>query len=91
MDDKQYWVVEFRFPLLIDKAQTPEEASKKACAAFEKENGLNVSGWFTRVFKYSTDAIGPEEEWFFGPSGVKAYRIDKNHIEHEEIIDGKSR
>jgi hypothetical protein len=84
MEDKDYFVVEFRLAKRIDSAKSPEDAADQACKAFEKEYGIGLSKWFCRVFKYSTEALDPEE-FFFNPAGVKAYNKDSNIKEHEEI------
>lgn len=90
MAEEKFWIVEFRFPMLVNDSDNAEDAAAKAARHFEKEYGVNPSRWFSRVFKYGKDAVGPVEEYFFNPAGVKAYVKDKNHLEHKDIIDGQN-
>lgn len=91
MAEEKFWIVEFRFPQLISEAASADEAASKAARQFEKEYGVNPSKWFARVFKYGKDAVGPVEEHFFNPAGIRSYVKDKNYDEHKEIIDGQNR
>ena len=91
MAEEKFWVIEFRFPILVENVENAEDAALAASKRFEKEYGVNPSRWFARAFRYGKDSIGPIEEYFFNPAGVKAYVKDKNYIEHKEIIDGQNR
>jgi len=91
MAEEKFWVVEFRFPIAVGDVETAEDAALEAAKKFETEYGLNPSRWFARAFRYGKDSVGPVEEYFFNPAGVKAYVKDKNHLEHKDIIDGQDR
>ncbi len=81
----KYYVVEFRFPIQVNKASSVMDASNKAAKMIEKKFGFLPSGWFARVFEYSDETVGPKE-FFCSPGGTKFRPIDKN-IKHEKVAD----
>lgn len=87
MEDKEYFIVEYRFPILVNKAKDPKEACHKAAKICEQEFGFYPSNWFARVFKYlsNSEVIGPESEYFFGPSGTDFRKIDVNLNIHNDL------
>lgn len=87
--DNNYYVVEFRLPFQIDDASSPAEAAAKARRILERDSGLDVSSWFTRVFEYSDDYenVGPVAEYFCNPSGTHFRKIDQNVESHERMVE----
>jgi len=87
-EEKGYFVVEFRLPIAIADASSPEEASMMASKIIEKEYGFYPSAWYTRVFEYGDleDGIGVISEYFANPAGTVFRRIDQNVEKHEEVI-----
>jgi hypothetical protein len=86
MTKQRYHIVEYRMPYEIHEALSVDDAVFKANKIFEQEFGFIPSAWFARVFVYENDEeiVGPTEEWFYNPQGVKARKIDANYVEHEE-------
>ena len=84
---KSYWVVEYRFPVLVQEADDAKEAHNLSAAKLKEQFGINASGWFARIFEYgpSTDVVGPLTEYFFNPSGSHYRAIDKNDEEHGRL------
>ncbi len=83
IEPKEYYIVEFRLPIQINEANSIEDAAEKAVALFEREYNIRLSKWYTRVFRYITDKVGPEE-YFCNPGGVKFRKLTQNHPEHGE-------
>jgi hypothetical protein len=83
-DDKSYWVVEYRLPIVVPEAATPEEAANIAKEQVKKEYNTSVSHWFVRVFEYGAHLteVGPLNEYFANPSGSKFRKLDQNDEEH---------
>jgi len=90
--DEKYYVVEFRIPFEVTNANSPKDAAAKARRIFERDTGLDVSNWFTRVFQYSDEHgdVGPIGEWFANPSGTEFRKVDKNIDEHERLAEDGS-
>lgn len=86
-DDKNYYVVEFRFPVAVN-AVSPEDAALTAGKLIEKELGFFPSAWYARVFEYGDieRGIGIIAEYFANPSGTTFRKVDQNIGQHEEII-----
>lgn len=86
--DKKYYVVEFRFPLAIQEASSPDDAALQARRICEKEYGFFPSNWFTRVFEYGDKekGIGVVGEYFANPTGTTFREVSQNIGKHEEII-----
>lgn len=86
-DDKSYWVVEYRLPIVVSEASSVEEAAEIAKEKAEKEYNIKASNWFVRVFEYgaSLTEVGPLNEYFANPSGSKFRQLDKNDIEHGRL------
>ena len=84
---KSYWVVEYRFPVLVQEADDVKQAHDLAAIKLKSEFGINASGWFARVFEYgpSTEVVGPLREYFFNPAGSHFRQIDKNDDEHGRL------
>jgi hypothetical protein len=84
--DEKYFVVEFRLPFEVLEANSPKDAAAKARRIFERDSGLDVSNWFTRVFQYSDEhgEVGPIKEWFANPSGSEFREVDQNIVEHDK-------
>lgn len=87
--DITYWVVEARLPIQINDATTPEEAARKAAKQLEFQQGVNVSNWFLRVFKYGgdEDEVGITGEYFSNPAGTKFRDIESNIETHQQLFD----
>jgi hypothetical protein len=87
-EDKGYFVVEFRLPIAIADASSPEEASLMASKIIEKEYGFFPSAWFTRVFEYGDleMGIGVVAEYFANPAGTVFKEVGQNIGTHEEIL-----
>jgi len=94
--EKNYWVVEYRFPIVVGEAASVEEAAKTAKESFSKEFGFKPSSWYTRVFEYgpSLDIVGPINEYFCNPTGATFRILDKNDEAHgrmyHESVDGEN-
>jgi hypothetical protein len=89
--NKSYWVVEYRFPIPVSEASSPEEAAQIAAEEIYKQYGMKPSAWYARVFEYgpSVDEVGPLREYFCNPSGMKFRQLDKNDIEHQRLYHEK--
>jgi hypothetical protein len=90
-ESKSYWVVEFRFPILVQDAEDALEAQAVASVKFQKEYNIKPSAWFARIFEYgpSTSEVGPLSEYFFNPNGATVRKIDKNDAEHGRLYHEK--
>ena len=75
-----YYVVEYRLPVDVGEAETPELALSQAKAAIEKELGIQLSNWHARVFEYveDGDVTGPAREYFSNPPGTLLFELHKN-------------
>ena len=87
--DKEYYIVEYRFPVEIMEADNVKDAAMKAASVCERIYGFRPSDWYARVFRYTSgkDVVGPVEEYFFNPQGERSRLIDQNHAKHQEMID----
>jgi len=85
--DKSYWVVEYRFPIAVSEASSPEEAAAIAAEKIYEQYGMKPTAWYARVFEYgpSVDQVGPLREYFCNPSGNKFRQLDKNDAEHQRL------
>jgi hypothetical protein len=90
-NNKNYWVVEYRYAVTITDGETPEEAAEQASDVIKKELGFRPSNWNARVFEYgaSTTVVGPLAEYFCNPHGTKFRKLDKNDEEHGRMFHEK--
>jgi hypothetical protein len=88
MANERYYIVEARLPVQITEAVSVEEAARKAARIIEKNNNIDLSNWFLRVFVYGAEdgELGPVEEWFSNPSGSKFRQHDQNIERHFDLI-----
>jgi hypothetical protein len=87
--DNEYYVVEFRLPILISSADSPKDAAEKAKKELRDELGVDLSSWYARVFEYQTGETGDMIEYFSNPNGSEFKRIDQNVKEHEDLTHGR--
>jgi len=73
----KYWIVEFRFPIEITKADGVDDAARIASRMMENQFGFSPQNWFARVFEYDPTITvdGPLSEWFYNPQGSKSFEI----------------
>lgn len=85
----KYYVVEFRFPLEIRSASSPEEAARKASQKCESKFGFRPHNWYARVFEYAGDDknLGVTAEYFSSPGGTVFREIEKNFNIHDEYVE----
>lgn len=90
-NEKKYWVVEFRFPINISNADSPERAASIAADKMNEEYGFRPSAWYTRVFEYgpSLDIVGPLAEYFCNPAGTQFRQLNKNDEAHSRLYHEK--
>ena len=91
--EKSYWVVEYRFPIAVSEASSPEEAAKKASESIQSTYGFIPSNWFARVFEYgpSNDEVGPLAEYFCNPSGTSFRKLNQNDEDHGRMFHEKTK
>lgn len=77
---ENYFIVEFRFPVIIEDVSTPAEAVSKANRICERVHGFKPNNWFARIFEYSTRQKQPglAKEYFYNPNSSTYREITKN-------------
>lgn len=77
---ENYFIVEFRFPVIVEDVSTPAEAVSKANRICERVHGFKPSNWFARIFEYSTRQKQPglAKEYFYNPNSSTYREITKN-------------
>jgi hypothetical protein len=77
---ENYFVVEFRFPVIVEDVSTVAEAVSKANRICERVHGFKPTNWFARIFEYSTKAKTPglSKEYFYNPNSSTYREITKN-------------
>ena len=77
---ENYFVVEFRFPVVIEDVSTVAEAMSKANRICERVHGFKPTNWFARIFEYSTKTKSPglSKEYFYNPNSSTYREITKN-------------
>lgn len=77
---ENYYVVEFRFPILIEDVGTVPEAVSKANRVCERIFGFKPTNWFARIFEYSVRSKSPglSKEYFYNPNSSTYREIQKN-------------
>ena len=87
---ENYFVVEFRFPVMVEDVSTVAEAVSKANRICERVHGFKPTNWFARIFEYSTREKNPglAKEYFYNPNSSTYREITKN-IKFFSELDGK--
>jgi hypothetical protein len=77
---ENYFVVEFRFPVIVEDVSTVAEAVSKANRICERVHGFKPTNWFARIFEYSTGQKNPglAKEYFYNPNSSTYREIKKN-------------
>lgn len=77
---ENYFVVEFRFPVIVEDVSTVAEAMSKANRICERVHGFKPNNWFARIFEYSTRQKEPglAKEYFYNPNSTTYREITKN-------------
>jgi hypothetical protein len=77
---ENYFVVEFRFPVMVEDVSTVAEAVSKANRICERVHGFKPTNWFARIFEYSTGQKSPglSKEYFYNPNSSTYREIKKN-------------
>jgi hypothetical protein len=77
---ENYFVVEFRFPVMVEDVSTVAEAVSKANRICERVHGFKPNNWFARIFEYSTRQKSPgiAKEYFYNPNSLTYREITKN-------------
>lgn len=77
---ENYFVVEFRFPVVVEDVSTVAEAMSKANRICERVHGFKPTNWFARIFEYSTRQKEPglAKEYFYNPNSSTYREISKN-------------
>ncbi len=77
---ENYFIVEFRFPVIVEDVSTVAEAVSKAHRICERVHGFKPTNWFARIFEYSTQAKNPglSKEYFYNPNSSTYREITKN-------------
>lgn len=77
---ENYFVVEFRFPVIVEDVSTVAEAVSKANRICERVHGFKPNNWFARIFEYSTNQKSPglAKEYFYNPNSSTYREIKKN-------------
>lgn len=77
---ENYFIVEFRFPVIVEDVSTPAEAVSKANRICERVHGFKPTNWFARIFEYSTRQKNPglAKEYFYNPNSSTYREISKN-------------
>ena len=77
---ENYFVVEFRFPVIVEDVSTVAEAVSKANRICERVHGFKPTNWFARIFEYSTGQKSPglSKEYFYNPNSSTYREIKKN-------------
>jgi hypothetical protein len=85
----KYYVVEYRFPIMIEQTETPIEAVSKASRMCERMFGFKPDNWYARVFEYTTGekVTGPVKEYFYNPNSSSVREIEKNIGYFNDMIE----
>lgn len=85
----KYYVVEYRFPILVEQVDTPIEATSKAARMCERMFGFKPDNWYARIFEYTTGEkeTGPVKEHFYNPSSSSVREIEKNIGYFNDLIE----
>ena len=85
---ENYFVVEFRFPVVIEDVSTVPEALSKANRLCERIHGFKPQNWFARIFEYSTKQKDPglSKEYFYNPNSSSFREITKNIKFFNELV-----
>jgi hypothetical protein len=77
---ENYFVVEFRYPVIVEDVSTVAEAVSKANRICERVHGFKPKNWFARIFEYSTKHQSPglSKEYFYNPNSSTYREIKKN-------------
>lgn len=77
---ENYFVVEFRFPVVVEDVSSVAEAMSKANRICERVHGFKPNNWFARIFEYSTKQKEPglAKEYFYNPNSSTYREITKN-------------
>lgn len=86
---ENYFVVEFRFPVIIEDTSTVAEAISKANRICERVHGFKPTNWFARIFEYSTrdKSPGMSKEYFYNPNSSTYREVTKNIKFFKELND----
>ena len=84
----EYFIVEYRFPIKIERCSTVQEAVSMASQVFMNQYGFKPENWNARIFQYSTDSNAPGhvKEYFYNPNSATFREITKNLAYHSELI-----
>jgi len=85
---KNYYVVEFRIPIVIDEADSVHSAVSMAKRICERQHGIAPDNWFARIFEYGSgnDNSGPVKEYFYNPNSSNFRDIEKNIGYHNDMV-----
>lgn len=77
---ENYFVVEFRYAVIVEDVSTVTEAVSKANRICERVHGFKPNNWFARIFEYSTKQKSPglAKEYFYNPNSSTYREITKN-------------
>jgi hypothetical protein len=81
-------VVEYRFPITIERVKSIQEAVSMASQVFQNQFGFKPDNWNARVFQYSTDSnvVGHVKEFFYNPNSSTYREITKNIAYHQDLV-----
>ena len=88
---ENYFVVEFRYPVMVENVSTVAEAVSKANRICERVHGFKPKNWFARIFEYSTKNQSPglAREYFYNPNS-STYREIKKNVELFNDLNGRN-
>ena len=77
---ENYFIVEYRFPVIVEDVSTAAEAVSKANRICERVHGFKPSNWFARIFEYTVKQRSPgvAKEYFYNPNSSTYREITKN-------------
>ena len=87
---ENYFIVEFRFPVIVEDVSTPAEAVSKANRICERVHGFKPTNWFARIFEYTVKQKDPgvAKEYFYNPNS-STYREIKKNIDFFNDLNSK--
>jgi hypothetical protein len=85
---KNYYIVEYRLPIVVDDINSVQEATTRAKRICENRFGFNPDNWYARIFEYSieNDGQGPVKEYFYNPHSSTYREIQSNISYHNDLV-----
>lgn len=85
---KNYYVVEYRLPIVVEDINSVQEATTRAKRICENKFGFNPDNWYARIFEYSIQNTGqgPIKEYFYNPNSSTYREIESNIGYHNDLV-----